>query len=120
MGEVLYDVMVYPYHFKSKKEAQQKIGVVKNNILRYPKQLTIEDVAKTCVSGQPISFCHAESTCKKSFTADTWKYQQIYALDFDNADRGHNKFDSPYYMEYSEAVKYVKKQGFSQDGLCDG
>ena len=63
MGEVLYDVMVYPYHFKSKKEAQQKIGVVKNNILRYPKQLTIEDVAKTCVSGQPISFCHAESTC---------------------------------------------------------
>ena len=113
MGEVLYDVMVYPYHFKSKKEAQQKIGVVKNNILRYPKQLTIEDVAKTCVSGQPISFCHAESTCKKSFTADTWKYQQIYALDFDNADRGHNKFDSPYYMEYSEAVKYAKKQGFS-------
>lgn len=113
----LYDVMVYPYHFKSKREAQQKTGMIKNNILRHPMSMTVEEIAQTCISGQPIAFCHAEGqsknpTCKKSFTADTWKYQQIYALDFDNANRGH-KFERPYYMEYSEAVEHAKKQGFS-------
>ena len=118
MENTLYDVMVYPYHFSSKREAQQKTGIVKNNILKYPQQLTVEEIAKTCVSGQPIAFCHAEGqskhpTCKKSFTVDTWKYQQIYALDFDNADRGRNKFESPYYMEISEAVKHAKRRGFS-------
>ena len=113
----LYDVMVYPYHFKSKREAQQKTGMIKNNILRHPMSMTVEEIAQTCISGQPIAFCHAEGqsknpTCKKSFTADTWKYQQIYALDFDNANRGH-KFERPYYMEYSEAIEHAKKQGFS-------
>ena len=114
MGDKLYDVMVHPHQYASKKHAQKNTGVIKNSILRYPRSMTIDAIAEACVTGHVVAFCHAEDTgIKKSFTADCWRYQQIYALDLDNAGKDQKKFDCPYYMEYADALDHVEKQGFS-------
>lgn len=113
MGEALYDVLVYPYQFQSKEHVKKKTGVIKNNILKYPRSMTVEEIAKACVTGHAVAFCHAEKTgSKNSFHASCWRYQQIYALDFDNDDKEHKKLTPPYYMKHAEAVQHAKKQGF--------
>lgn len=108
-----YDVMLHPVRYSSKKHAVQHTGMIKNTILQHPVSLTIEEIAEACVNGHAISFCHAENTGnKKSFTSECWKYQQLYALDFDNTEDGV-KYLAPYYMEYQKAIQHAQEQGFS-------
>lgn len=121
MGEMLYDVLVYPYQFSSKEHAQKSVGIIKNNILRFPQSMTIKEIAKASVSGHVMAFCHAEKTgIKNSFSQDCWQYQKVYALDFDNTytvdvggKKEKRKLEAPYYMTWREALAHAQKQGFS-------
>ena len=118
---MLYDVLVYPYQFQSKEHAQKSVGIVKNNILKYPRSMTIEEIANACIDGQVIAFCHAERTgTSKSFCKECWQYQRLYAFDFDNSyvstvgrKKEKKKFDRPYYMTWQDALAHAKRQGFS-------
>ena len=40
-----YDIMLYPIKHESKKVAQKYVGAIKNSILRYPKKLTVKEIA---------------------------------------------------------------------------
>lgn len=112
-----YDVMVYPYHFTSKAQAKQKTGIIKNNILKYPKNMTIDEIAKACTSGQVMAFCHAEPVNNKtSFRKDSWQYQQLYAFDIDNGimgPAGKERFKEPYYMTWQALLAHVERQGYT-------
>lgn len=107
--EKRYDVMLHPRSF-ARKPTPAETGLVKNQIADCPASLTAEQMAEACVSGRCISFCHAERQ-GRAFTKADWKYQQAYALDFDNAGPGKKKLEKPYYMTCEEAWEHASRSG---------
>lgn len=104
-----YDVMLHPRSF-TKKLTPAETGMVKNQIADYPESMPAVKIAEACTSGRCISFCHAERS-GKAFTKADWKYQQVYALDFDNARPDKKKLEKPYYMTCEEAWNHALEAG---------
>lgn len=101
-----YKVLVYSETYDSKEEATQNIGKIKNHILDGQEELTVRQLAKKIQEGHPVAFCHAErikGDRKRSFRNVNWRYQQILAVDIDNADKDGLKASGEDYLSMKQA-----------------
>lgn len=112
--ELKYDILVYPDEMANKQAAVALMPRIKSTILRYPKKMTIREIAAACGRGRhPFAPIIAQG--KGALCAKNWVSQQIYALDFDNDDLNDEGkkcvAHKPYYLSPSEAVRRSKSMG---------
>lgn len=102
--ESKYTILVYPKIFSNKEEAAKSIGIIKNNILNYPKKLTLKQIAEASLK-YVINFSYGKRHPydeKKSYRRENWNHQQILAIDIDNSNK-------EIYVSYKEAINLCYK-----------
>lgn len=89
--KTLLKVLVYPKSLKDKDEAKKYTGSIKNNIKKYPKEITVDKLAELMTNGYVVCLGYADG--EGSLKSGDWKYQQAYAIDIDNKGEGYLSID---------------------------
>lgn len=98
-----YSIMVDPQSFTNKEQALKHAGLVKVRIMHHPVTATLPEIMKYIMRGQTVilgelglSDKHLKALSKgekirPTASKDTWKSQQIFAIDIDNEIKVRNK-----------------------------
>lgn len=88
-----HKLLVFPETYPTKDEGNRFIGKIKNQILDYPQELSVNQIAKVLKEKHPVAFGYGKrhSTIRKGYRKSDWIQQSIVAIDVDNAVPGEKK-----------------------------
>ena len=109
-------VMLHEWKHYNKSNLSKWTGAIKTTILNYPKEVTVQELAKALTDGQTVILGHLEYNQKdleimkkqeKKLGASSrhWKNQQIFAVDIDN---DKYKQGDPKYITIDKAIRMCK------------
>lgn len=116
-----YSIMVDPQSFSTKEQALECAGLVKVRIMNHPVTATLPEIMTYIMRGQTVilgelglSDEHFKALARgekirPTASKDTWKSQQIFAIDIDNEVKVRNKETGKLEKIKTEGEFYLQK-----------
>lgn len=107
-----HKLLVFPETYPTKEEGNKFIGKIKNQILDYPAELSINQIAKLLKEKHPVAFGYGKrhSTIRKGYRESDWIQQSIVAIDIDNATKEKKQTEGEAYLTMKQAMAICREK----------